>query len=216
MDLIKLWLLVKGSEVHLREIGEAIKSKAPASPKSSLDLSSKLYIYCAPESRAITTWGTKYWHAQAHRAKLLLLKELHQKSLGNEPKMLGPNIHQQFPVVKVLLALIRTDNVHLSSPFPNCICSSDKVSTILYCASWWHSNLVWKSKLKNGCLCGCGLPVAFGVSKPLLLVELKMTLKKMTVLTPSWVSLISQVHSKITSPSKSLWTFYLIRDHHLQ
>lgn len=53
MDLIQLRLPVKGSEVHLREIGEAIKSKAPVSPKSSLDLCSKLNIYCVPESRAV-------------------------------------------------------------------------------------------------------------------------------------------------------------------
>lgn len=135
MDLIKLWLPVKGSEVHPREIGEAIKSKAPASPKSSLDLSSKLNFYCVPESRAITTLGTKYWHAQAHTAKPLLLKELHQKSPGNEPKMVGPNIHHQFSVVKLLLSLIRTDNVYLFLSFLNCICSSDKGCTILYCAS---------------------------------------------------------------------------------
>lgn len=53
MDLTQHWLPVKGLEVHLRESGEAIKSKAPVSPKSSLDLSSKLNFYCVPESRAV-------------------------------------------------------------------------------------------------------------------------------------------------------------------
>lgn len=49
----------------------------------------------------------------------------------------------------------------------------------------------------------CGLPIAFDKRKPLPTVQVKMTLKKTTILTPSWLSLMSQVHSKTMSLSKS-------------
>lgn len=150
---MELWLPVKGSVVHLREIGEAIKSSSLT--KSNLNLSSKLNIYCAPESRAVMKpWFGKPnigMHRHTH-LNIFCLNNCTENHSCWGPACSGESatpVHKKW------------------SPNTNFTFSQ----LHLHYTSRWHFYLVWKSKLKCNHLCVCGLPVAFGVSKPLHTVK---------------------------------------------